>query len=355
MWIPVLPMLVACAAPGADAPDQGRFTMDLINDLFGTTLDEGYSSGIRFAARFAPFVGDGFSAWMPRRWQDQIVSETWSLGVQWDIYTPFDLEADTVEALRNDRPYAGYMGGIFGVEFLSRTALQPGGYTIWSTALESGWVGPSTQTGRIQRAWHRWTRNLLNRRNTPRDPNGWGVWEVPDAFMLWLRTRIETDVFRHDFAGRPRNFRHGSRAGFRMSTFADCDFGLRRVGCDGGFVIRAGLLPDAALEGLFPVNTWDPARQGASPRFPLYVYLFTAVAADVTLYDAFLDGPVGVDSPTKNKRELGGEGQVGLLLRVGDFELFYRHIVLTREIEELPPKSVFVQQLGQVMMSVAWD
>lgn len=344
-------MLLAAAVP--EGADQGRFTLDLINDLFGTGLDEGYSSGIRLGLRFAPFVSDGVRGWLPDTWEHAIAAEYWSVGVQWDIYTPTDLTADTVEELIDDRPYAGYMGGILGLELLSRNALEPGGYTMWSFALESGLVGPSTQTGEIQRVWHEAARELFNRRFTPRDPRGWGVYEIPDAFMIWLRSRIDTDIFRREF-GRRDGYR-GSQTAARVSAFSDCDLGNRRVGCDLGFTLRFGVMPDVALEGLFPVNTWDRARQQGDPKVPLYIYGFAAVAADITLYDAFLDGPIGIESPSKAKRWLGGEGQLGLVFRLGDFELYYRHIILTREIVELPQDAQFVQHLGQFMLSAAWD
>ncbi|NJK31572.1 MAG: lipid A deacylase LpxR family protein [Deltaproteobacteria bacterium] len=94
---------------------------------------------------------------------------------------------------------------------------------------------------------------------------------------------------------------------------------------------------------------------GHDPRFPWFGYLFFSVISRVTVYDALLDGPIGTDGPTQDRRTFGAEGQAGLLLRIGDFELFYRHMILTREIEQVPQEAVKVQMLGQVILSALWD
>jgi len=336
--------------------DAGRFAFDFVNDAIGTTMDEGWSSGMRLTARFAPFVGDGVRGWLRGPLARNARLEHWGATAAWDIYTPTDLDATTAEELADDRPYAGFMGGALFDEMVFAGGIDPGGYTLAMVSLEGGLVGPSTRTEHIQRTWHNWLRRSLNRRVTPRDPQGWAVYQIPDAFLIGLRARVETEAFRARWGhGRARG-RHGSQGGSRLSGFTECDLGTIRVECDFGSTFRVGWMPDITLQGTLPVNTWDQATTGHAPRTPLWAYVFLTGIARVTLFNAFLDGPVGSsDSPTQDRRSLGAEAHAGLATRWGDFELMYRQIVQTREYEHIPPEAVKIQVLGQVVLSAAWN
>ncbi|NJK31571.1 MAG: lipid A deacylase LpxR family protein [Deltaproteobacteria bacterium] len=191
--------------------DAGKLSFNIINDAFGTTLDEGYSSGMRLSVRFSPFLGDGVRGLLPNDLKRRARVEYWGLTAAFDIYTPTDLDANTTEALSDDRPYAGFMGGALFDDIVFRGAIDPSGYTVASLSLEGGLVGPSTRTEHIQRAWHNWLRNFLNRNVTPRDPQGWDVYQVPDAFLIGVRARLESDAFRASWGDGGAVDRHGHR------------------------------------------------------------------------------------------------------------------------------------------------
>jgi hypothetical protein len=345
----------AVAAPGTSASeDAGRLSLDLVNDAWSTGQDEGFSARFRLVLRTAPFIGDGFSDLLPQRWP--IVAEYWSVGAQFDIYTPTDLSADTVEELIDDRPYAGYLSGIFGSELVFHDSpFIDDGYSLVATSFELGWVGPGTGAGTFQREWHEWLRNLLNRNVTPREPRGWGVYEVPNALLVSFRARYETEAFKWRRFHPRRYQRKGSELQTQLTGFLDCSLGTLRVSCEYGTLFRAGWMPDIALEGLLPVSFWNDARSGGRPRSPLSAYVFVGVGGDVVAYNAFLDGPPGTDSPTIEKRLAGAKGQIGFLVRWRSFEFFYRHMVLTREVRTVPLDGVNPQQLGQFILSAAWD
>lgn len=335
--------------------DAGRFALDVVNDAMGTTMDEGWTSGMRLTTRFAPFIGDGVRGWLRGPLARAARVEHWGATVAFDIYTPTDLDATTAAELADDRPYAGFMGGAIFDEIVFAGGIAPGGYTVFSLSLEGGLTGPSTHTEEIQRTWHNWLRRSLNRQVTPRDPRGWDVYQIPDAFLLGLRARLETDAFRFAWGeGRARS-RHGHQPGSRLSGFTECDLGTIEVECDFGSTFRVGWLPDIALEGVLPINTWDQAVVGSAPRFPLFGYFFVTGIARISAFNAFLDGPVGTEGPTQDRRTFGAEAQAGIAARIGDFELMYRHIVQTREYDRVPDIARKIQMLGQVVLSAGWD
>jgi len=280
--------------------DAGRLAFNFVNDALGTTMDEGWSSGMRLTARFQPFIGDGVRGWLRGDLARRARIEHWGATLAFDIYTPTDLDATTAEALENDRPYAGFMGGALFDEIVFAGSLAPGGYTVFSLSLEGGLTGPSTHTEAIQRAWHNWLRNALDRQVTPRDPQGWDAYQIPDAFLIGLRARLESDAFRAAWGEARGRGRHGHQAGSRLSGFAECDAGTIELECDLGSTFRIGWLPDITLEGVLPINTWDRAVTGRDPSFPLFGYAFVAAIARMTAYNAFLDGPVGTDSPSQD-------------------------------------------------------
>lgn len=335
--------------------DAGRLALNIVNDAFGTTMDEGWSSGMRITTRFAPFIGDGVRGWLRGSLRRAARVEHWGATVAFDIYTPADLDATTAEELADDRPYAGFMGGAVFDEMVFAGGIEPGGYTIFSLSLEGGLVGPSTRTEHIQRTWHNWLRRELNRRVTPRDPQGWAAYQIPDSVLIGLRARLESDAFRVSWGEGRGRARHGNQPGSRLSGFTECDVGTIRLECDLGSTFRIGWLPDITLQGVLPVNTWDQAVTGRAPRFPLFAYAFVTGVARFTAFNAFLDGPIGTDSPTQDRRSFGAEAQAGVAARVGDFELMYRNMVMTREFEQVPDEAVQIQVLGQVVLSAAWD
>ncbi len=337
--------------PGSDA---GRLTLNVINDAFGSTMDEGYTSGLRLTARFAPFIGDGLRGWMRGRLGRASIAEHWGLTGAFDIYTPTNLEGRTAQVLADDRPYAGYWGLSIFDEIVFRGSIAPDGYTIATLGLEGGLTGPSTRTEQIQRSWHGWVRETLNSPVLPRDPKGWGAYQTQDAFLIGLRFRLESDAFRVAWGSGRALLRNGSRGGARVSGSTDCEVGTIRVECDLGTTVRVGYLPRVTLEGALPVDTWD-ASSTSKPRFPLHGYLFVGMVARFTAYDAFLDGPVGTDSPSIDRRSFGAEGQVGLAARIGAFEFIYRFMMMTREMEDIPPEAQKLQRLGQFLISAAWN
>ncbi|MEM1025533.1 MAG: lipid A-modifier LpxR family protein [Myxococcota bacterium] len=351
---PVLFCLLAASPQAPPAPDAGRISLDLINDAWSTGLDEGFSSRFRIVNRVRPWMGRGFSAWLPQAWEDDLVAEYWSAAALFDIYSPTDLEADRVVDLLDDRPYAGYIAGVLGLDFVFRGSPITGeGFHNLATSLEVGLVGPGTGAGDFQREWHRVLRELLNRNVTPRDPMGWGVYEVPESVLVGLRARYEAEFFRKEWAPkRPdRAIKDGSAPRMLMSGFLDTTLGTRKTSLGLGATFRAGLLPEMVSEGILPISSWS---NGGRPRRPFQLYFQAGVGMEMVAFDAFLDGPLGTDGPRVDRRPVNGRLEAGLVLRIGHFELFYRHMVLTREIEDVPPIGVKVQQLGQFILTWAW-
>lgn len=352
--LPVLLCLAAALPSAPPAPDAGRASLDLINDAWSTGLDEGFSSRFRLVNRVRPWVGRGFSAWMPATWRKELVAEYWSAAAQFDIYTPTDLDADQVVDLLDDRPYAGYISGILGLDFVFRDSpVTGGGFHNLATTLEVGLVGPSTGAGDFQREWHETLRGLFNRNITPRDPMGWGIYEIPNSVLVGVRARYEAEFFRKEWSPKnpPRAERDGSVPRMLMSGWVDSTLGTRKTSLGFGATFRFGLMPEIVTEGVLPISSWaTPGR----PERPFQLYLQAGLGLDAVFFDAFLDGPIGTNAPRVDRRPVNGQMNLGFVLRFGHLELFYRHMVLTREIAEIPPIGVKVQQLGQFILTWAW-
>jgi hypothetical protein len=333
----------APAAWRSPAPER-RFTLDVINDGFATWYDEGYSSGVRLYARGgAPVDALAWGRALGPALRRRLVAEYWTLGLAHDMWTPTDLTADELRYLEGDRPYAGMLSGELGWDLVFHGALTPGGYTRASARLMVGATGDWSLSEPIQTNVHAALRRVTGA-DYPIDPQGWGIWEVPETVLVNLRLGVESEVLRVSAPSGWSGLTHAP-LGARATARSDCELGTFRVGCELGATVRLGWMPELTLDGVTPIVEGDDAP------LPISAHLFAGTRMSVVLFDALLDGPLGTDGPTGHRRLVRARLELGAIVQLWALEVAYTYIVETNEQSPLPQWALPLQRMGHVKLS----
>lgn len=324
-----------------------RFTLDLINDGFATIYDEGYSSGIRLLTRTGPWRQSWALAPLMGPLRDHLVAEYWTAGLAHEMWTPADLSADRLSLLADDRPYAGLLSVTGQVDMVLRGGLLDAGYSRLSLGLMTGVTGDWSGSASIQRKWHEGAR-VLTGQDYPKDPKGWDIYQIPETVLVGLTVGAEADVMR---VSAPSAWSRltGAPFGTRASALAECDLGTFRVGCTAGLTLRTGWMPEVTLNGGTPI------METAGPtHIPVSAHLHVSTKISVVGYDALLDGPLGTDGPTANKRQVRARFEVGTVLQLWAAEIIYTFVLETSELTPLPYWAQPMQRMGHIKLSYRW-
>ena len=219
-----LPFALAAAAlttlaSAVSAQPRHELSLTTDNDwyAFGGT-DREYSQGMELALR-APLGAPG-----------ELDHTHVVVALGQALYTPDDLLETRADALRADRPYAGWLFGSAKLDLL-----RPG----WRASLtaRAGVVGPHAFGEQIQIAWHS--------TNRAPEPLGWPHAQVGDALDAGVAARVGT------LAAWPARRTGSAELGLDLTPELGCEAGTLRAGCDAGALLRIGL----ARRGLRDVPT----------------------------------------------------------------------------------------------------
>ena len=286
----------------------GTFSLTFENDLFGNS-DQNYTNG----ARIAYVTPRNDMPWLGRFARRNLGwltdADNWyaTFALGQNIYTPEDLTLRPPDP--DDRPYAGFLYGSFGVA-------ADRGDRLDTIALDVGVVGPAAQADDSQRIIH----DIFGFQ----DPKGWDfqLENEPGVRLLYERKYR----YGYDF----------NLPVFDLAVDAAPHYALALGNVDtsaaAGLTIRVG---DKLRDNYGPPRV-RPAVAGpgfyeADEGFGWH--LFAGAEGRVVGRNIFLQGNTLRDSPGVDLRRLVADLQAGIALQFGGYELSYTHVFRSPEFE----------------------
>lgn len=238
-------------------------------------------------------------------------------GLGQQIYTPKD--TDSKELQTEDRPYAGYLYGIF--------ALHAKRYNRLDTfELALGMIGPSALGEQAQNEIHR-----LRSFDTAK---GWKhqLRDEPAVMLTWSR------IWRLNHEARPASWGWDVLPEFNASLgtpFTRAGLGTEmRLGWNlpsdyGTSTIR----PGAGILRPLKDEAANPNRYAKSDGFidNLSVYAFAGARGHAVAWNSFLDGNIWKDSHSVDKFPFSGELYVGASVNIYRLFITYTHAFESKE------------------------
>lgn len=338
------------ASPAPPEYDLGRFTLDLANDDFGSDVDEAFTSGIEALIRVRPGEGWSLSERLGFSHEHRI-REHWGLVLGHQMYTPALLSTVDLEVLQNDRRYAGWVyGGLLAEVAMDASPFLDDGKALYRARLVFGSTGPRTQTASLQRYWHAFIRDSLNRRRLPEDPKGWSVYQVPNHWGVVGELTQESEVFRWSLEDRGLARDVGSNLGVRVASLAGARLGNMWIDAHVGAVVRAGLMPPVVFDDL----VFFSAVEGERVKVPFAIFGYASARLIASAYDALLDGPPGAEGPWPERNPVMTRLEAGFGIRWSVVEFMFRHTTLSPDLASRPPGGVWIQNWGRFTVSFVY-
>lgn len=255
-----------------------------------------------------------------------------SLGFGQHIYTPGDTQTRNPDP--DDRPYAGYLYGLFALHAKQRNRLD-------TLELAAGMIGPSALGEQAQNEVHR-VRGIDTAK-------GWDhqLRDEPVAMLTWTRIwRLNAD----DDGGWGYDFlpRAGVSAGTPFTNAVlggEARFGWNLPPDYGSSFIRpgSGINAPAGDEAARPARgdtVWDNVS----------AYLFAGGEGKAVAYNSFLDGNLWKDSPSVDKFPLVGEFSAGIAVNIYSVRLAYTYVHRTKEFRGQDSG----QDFGSITLGYTW-
>lgn len=344
----LLLLSVSAAGPHDTPYDRGRFTLDVANDDFGSDVDEAFTSGVEVQFRITPREDLSLFGWLD---EARRVREYWGLFLGHAMYTPALLQVTDLEVLKNDRRYAGWVhGGLSAEVAVAGSPLLPSGFAFYRFRLDVGATGPQTETATLQRYWHAYIRDVLNRRRLPEDPKGWPIYQVPNHWGVVLSARQEMEAFRWTLEDAGLRRAVGAQLGVRLATLSGVRVGNMWVDAHVGATVRAGLMPRLVFDEM----SLPLLGAGERADVPVAVYGFASFRLVGSAYDALLDGPPGASGPYPERNHVMTRLEAGFALRFSAVEFMFRHVTLSPDLAAPPPGGVWIQNWGRFTLSFAF-
>lgn len=243
------------------------------------------------------------------------------------IFTPEDVDAKRL--IRDDRPYAGWLG--FGFSVHAKRA-----DVVHSAELNLGMVGPAALGEEAQNGVHR-MRGFA-------EAEGWDN-QLSNEFAMNL-------FLSSKWRFSPEALTHGRWRGEFLPRYGIA-LGNVETSADVGFTVRWGYnLPnDFANQRLDPTaynQQFFIDRDGSAVGLgDLGFWVQGGAAGKAVGRDIFLDGNTFSDSHSVDKEYLVGELELGAGLRWGRFKLGYTHTLRTEQWRGQDD----VQYIGSVALS----
>ena len=286
------------ARPGFAANESWRVEFDLDNDVVIAGEDRHYTSGVRLFA-LAP------SNWLPD-WIAKLAcvlpsapedgsAVRWGMGIEQQIYTPENSSARAV--VEDDRPYAGYLHGRFGVYREHAASDRESVAWLDTLELDLGVVGPAALGEQAQDVIHEVFPS-------PRF-EGWDN-QLDNEFAFVLRGARDWRL-----PGKPLDL----VAGLALDAIANAtvELGNVKTAASAGLRFRIGW----RLPADFAAARFSP-RDG--PGMPTRFYLFGGASLSAVVRDIFLDGNSFEESHHVDKRPLVLQAPMGFGFERGRFK-----------------------------------
>ncbi|MEJ0063911.1 MAG: lipid A deacylase LpxR family protein [Alphaproteobacteria bacterium] len=290
---------------GRNPDEKGIFSLIWENDIIART-DRGYTNGARVGWLSSEKDTPQFAHWIANNltMADKDSQKRVAIAVGQSMYTPEDLNNPNPSP--DDRPYAGWLYGSFGI-------VSDNGRRLDNLVLTLGVVGPWSYAEQTQKFVH---KNITG----SRDPKGWDsqLHNEPGAILTYQR--------------KWRSLYQFSPFGTGMDVTPNATVNLGNINTSGaaGMTFRLGYD--------LPADYGPPLIRPSLPGSDFFIptktfggYLFAGFQAHAVARDIFLDGNTFRDSPHVDKNVFVGDLQAGFALTYGNARLSYTHVVMTPE------------------------
>lgn len=296
--------------PPNNHPDNKEvFNFVYENDIFNKR-DDGYTNGVRLAwSSYEKPVN---------KWVDVVAAKLIpksvkakkrsSIAIGQSMFTPKNLM--TPNLIPDDRPYAGWLYGSYGVIYDTDKTLD----TLMVTV---GVVGPLSGAEETQKIVH---HNMVGSPN----PQGWDhqLRNEPGLILTYEKK------WRNILEFSDHNFAH--RFGFDITPQYGIDLGNVSTAASIGSTIRIGYD--------LPVDYGPPRVRPSLPGSDFFVptkkwagYLFAGIQGHAVGRNIFLDGNTFVQSHHVHKRTFIGDLQLGLAITRKNWRFTYTQVHMTKE------------------------
>jgi hypothetical protein len=299
-WGQLLLLFIAAAALAQDAKQGFVFIANEENDLFILPeTDQHYTQGLHFSLLWpddeTPFPARPLS-WIPPLTTREAIRK-FGLEIGQNIYTPVKTETTVLQ--RDDRPYAGWL--YLGLLREDRVSSTDGIAMLDRYELQLGVIGPWSLAADAQNWWHNVIRT--------KEANGW-------------RNQLENEpgiLMRLDRKWRIMDLGDGDDLRLQMLPRAGVALGNVETSARLGAMMRLGYnIPDEFGPVIPPSFGW---------------YTFLDLGARAVLHNEFLDGNLDQDSHHVAKEPVVIELRGGLAFEIGQSEISYTYVYLTREFK----------------------
>ncbi len=312
-----------------DSDQSGYWSVQVENDVFGTSTDRFYTNGLQFNY----IQRDKTITWLeklvdklPLFVRTDNKGRGYAFGQK--MFTPEDTQS--TELIENDRPYAGWLYGSASVASLMKNTAEY--RKINAVEFTLGIVGPSSLGEQAQNGFH----DLIGVPHA----NGWDN-QLRDELGLVVTYVRKSEHFSYmknslEYSWSP----HKVLALGNVYTYAG-----------GGVMVRFGknLRNDIGPPNIspgFPGNAFfNPTKEGSS------WYLFAGVEGRVMARNIFLDGNTFKDSHSVDKKTLVFDLQYGLAYQRGKIRISYSQVLRSKEFYGQKDESLF----GAVNISYDMD
>nr|WP_248730182.1 MULTISPECIES: lipid A deacylase LpxR family protein [Halomonas] len=281
-------------------------TLKVENDLFASSDDGHYTSGVELGWTFAAepsHWSQQVARWVPNFLLDEVDGVSYRF--THEIYTPDDINRR--ELIEDDRPYAGVL--LLGLSLHEDKRIDQ-----WRQAsdlhFDVGVVGPGARAEQLQREVHRIT-NSDNPRGWEHQLSNEPVINATYRRQWWYGHRLGGLTLEHgpSVTGAVGN----------LYTYAG-----------GGYGMRLG----EGLQRSYGTPAVSPAQGGrqyftTGDRFGWYA--FASLEGRYMAQNMLLDGNTFTSSHSVDKRNEVGDALVGAALTWQRWQLSYTHVWRTRE------------------------
>jgi len=301
-------LVVAASSAQAAVSERGALSLLVENDYFIHKTDRDFTNGIALAYVTPPADNPdkiiAIAQALPFFPANGQVRASYELGQ--NIYTPEDLDA--YDPAPTERPYAGFLYGAVGLVSQNSAASS-----LDQLVVQLGIIGPASLAGDTQK----WFHGLFGFKH----PNGWHT-QLRDEPGLAI---IDEHSFRFGTA-------KGDNAGFGIDLEPHVGGAVGNVYdyVNAGAMLRFGYsLPDD-----FGPLRIEPSLPGANfyeDRDDFSFYAFAGVDGRAVGRNIFLDGNTWQASRSVVKKNLVGDFDVGVTMRLFRFRAAFTHVFRSRE------------------------